>query len=175
MAFVEQVDVEGFSGPELQHILTNTPHRSKLIFNSKCKSDVWENYRLILVDGILVPNQCACIRCKTVFTSSRNAGTSHQKSCSISSSSTLTQLSLDQITLTKQKFKLNKEELEAVKDSELAICALGYQSFHSLESERLSKFAQTFVNLGAKRGRFEVSIKEGSRKKFSAETLLVEG
>ena len=35
MAFVEQVDVEGFSGPELQHILTNTPHRSKLIFNSK--------------------------------------------------------------------------------------------------------------------------------------------
>ena len=31
MAFVEQVDVEGFSG----HILTNTPHRSKLIFNSK--------------------------------------------------------------------------------------------------------------------------------------------
>ena len=35
MAFVEQVDVEGFSGPELHHILTNTPHRSKLIFNSK--------------------------------------------------------------------------------------------------------------------------------------------
>ena len=24
MAFVEQVDVEGFPGPELQHILTNT-------------------------------------------------------------------------------------------------------------------------------------------------------
>ena len=35
MAFVEQVDVEGFSGPQLHHILTNTPHRSKLIFNSK--------------------------------------------------------------------------------------------------------------------------------------------
>ena len=35
MAFVEQVNVEGFSGPELQHILTNTPQRSKLIFNSK--------------------------------------------------------------------------------------------------------------------------------------------
>ena len=36
MAFVEKVDVEGFSGPELQHILTNTPHRSKLITKTTC-------------------------------------------------------------------------------------------------------------------------------------------
>ena len=33
MSFVEQV--EGFSGPELRHILTITPHRSRLIFNSQ--------------------------------------------------------------------------------------------------------------------------------------------
>ena len=37
--------------------------------------------------------------------------------------------------MTKQKFKLNKEE---------------------------SKFVQSFVNLGVKRGHFEVSIKEGT-------------
>ena len=70
------------------------------------------------------------------------------------------QLSLEHIT--RQRFKLTKDELETVKDSELAICALSYQSFHSLESEGLYKFAQTFVDLGAKRGRFEVYIKEGT-------------
>ena len=35
-----------------------------------------------------------------------------------------------------QRFKLTKEESEAIKDSELAICALGYQGFNSLESVR---------------------------------------
>ena len=164
MAFVEQVDIEVFSGPERDRILSRTPHRAELILNNNSKSDVWKNYRLIRVDGILVHNQCVCIRCKAVFTSSRKAGTSHllrhQKSCSVSPSSTLSQLSLEQIT--KHKVKLTKDELETVKDSELAICALSYQSFHSLESEGLSKFAQTFVDLGAKRGRFEVSIKEGT-------------
>ena len=42
----------------------------------------------------------------------------------------------------------------------MAICTLGYQSFHSLESEGLRKYA--FVDLGAKRGRFEVSIHDGT-------------
>ena len=166
MSDVEQVDTEVLSGPALERILTKTPQRVELITNNKSKSGVWENYRLVRVDGILVRNQCTCVRCKAVFTCSRNAGTSHlqrhQRSCSISPSSSLTQLSLERIVITKPNFKLTKEELEAVKDSELAICALGYQSFHSLESEGLSKFAQTFVDLGAKRGRFEVSIKEGT-------------
>ena len=154
MASVEQVDVQVFFSPELELILSRTPHRAELILNTKSKSDVWKNYRLIRVDGLLVPNQCVCFRCKAVFTCSRNAGTSHllrhQKSCSVSPSSSLTQLSLEHIT--RQKFKLTKDELETVKDSELAIYALSYQSFHSLESEGLSKFTQTFVDLGAKRG-----------------------
>ena len=123
-----------------------------------------ETFRLIRVDEIIVPNLCACLRCKSVFTTSQDLGTSHllrhQKSCSVCPSSTSTQLSLDQVT--KQRFKLTKEESEAIKDSELAICALGYQSFHSFESEGLSKFAQTFVDLGAKRCRFEVSVKDGT-------------
>ena len=154
----EQVNIEIFSVPELERILTRTPDRVELIFNTKSKSEVWS------VDEIIVPNLCVCLRCKSVFTTSRNAGTSHllrhQKSCSVCPSSTSSPLSLEQVT--KQKFKLSKEESEAIKDSELAICALGYQSFHSLESEGLSKFAHTFVDLGAKRGRFEVSIKNGT-------------
>ena len=166
MSFVvnEQVNIEIFSVPELERIITRTPDRVELILNTKNKSDVWKIFRFIRVDGMLVPNLCACLRCNAVFTTSRNAGTSHllrhQKSCTVCPPSTSTQLSLEQVT--KQKFKLAKEESEAIKDSELAICALGYQSFHSLESEGLSKFAQTFVDLGAKRGRFKVSIQDGT-------------
>ena len=166
MSFVdiEQVNIEIFSVPELKSILTGTPDRVELIFNNKSKSEVWKTFRLIRVDEIIVPNLCACLRCKSVFTTSRNAGTSHllqhQKSCSVCPSSTSSQLSLEQVT--KQKFKLTKEESEVIKDSELAICALGYQSFYSLESEGLFKFAQTFVDQGAKRGRSEVSIKDGT-------------
>ena len=60
-----------------------------------------------------------------------------------------------------QRFKLTKEESETIKDYD-AICALGYQSFHSLESEGLFKLALTFIDLGAKRGRFKVSIQDGT-------------
>ena len=91
-----------------------------------------------------------------------NAGTSHMlrhlNSCGISDQ--CTQINLKQIT--KVKVKLSKEDTEAIKESQLAICSLGYQSFHSLESEGLRKFARTFVDMGAKRARFEVSIHDGT-------------
>ena len=97
-----------------------------------------------------------------VFSCSRNAGTSHlirhQKSCG--TSDIRTQRTIKQFT--KVHIKLTKEEADSIKESQLAICTLGYQSFHSLESEGLRKFAQTFVDLGAKRGRFEVSITEST-------------
>ena len=104
MSFVdnEQVNIEIFSVPELERILTRTPDCVELIFNTKSKSEVWKTFRLIRVDEIIVPKICACLRCKSVFTTSRNAGTSHllrhQKSCSVCPSSTSSQLSLEQVT-----------------------------------------------------------------------------
>ena len=79
MSFVdnEQVNIEIFSVPELERILTRTPDRVELIFNTKSKSEVWKTFRLIRVDEIIVPNLCACLRCKSVFTTFQNAGTSH--------------------------------------------------------------------------------------------------
>ena len=150
------------SRPEVEFILKNTPQRTELFVNTKSKSEVWGNYRLISIDGIPVADQCTCIRCTKVFSCSRNAGTSHllrhQNSCGISD--LCTQKTIKEFT--KVDVKLSKEDTEAIKESQLAICTLGYQSFHSLESEGLLKFAQTFVDLGAKRGRFEVSINNGT-------------
>ena len=95
----EQADIEIFSVPELERILRTTPDRVELIINTKSKSDVWETFRLIRVDGMLVPNLCACLRCKAMFTTSRNAGTSHllqhPKSCTLCPSKTFTQLCLE--------------------------------------------------------------------------------
>ena len=112
MSFVdnEQVNIEIFSVPELELFLTRTPDCVELIFNTKSKSEVWKTFRLTRVDEIIVPNLCACLRCESVFTTSRNASTlhllRHQKSCSLCPSSTSYQLSREQVT--NQKFKLTK-------------------------------------------------------------------
>lgn len=60
------------------------------------------------------------------------------------------------------KVVLNQTESNAVKEAELDLCIFGYSSFHSLESEGLRRFAQTFVDLGAKKGQFDVSIGDGT-------------
>lgn len=105
-----------------------------------------------------------------VFTYSRSAGTSHLqrhlKTCVASSSSRTrepTQSFIDisgrqQATPVRRKVVLTSSETASVKEAELELCSLGYQSFHSLESEGLRKFAQTFADLGAKKGYFNVSI-----------------
>ena len=67
-------------------------------------------------------------------------------------------MTLDQTMRLKPKTALTEKEANAVKEAELDICVFGYQSFHSLESEGIRRFAQTFVDLGAKRGQFSVSI-----------------
>jgi hypothetical protein len=159
-----QENIKNLSGGNLERLVRCEPQRVELVVNSNTKSDVWKKFRLVRIDGILVANQCACMRCKKVFSTSKNAGTSHlqrhtnSKQCS--GNSTGTQLTLEQTA--RVKAKLSPVDIEAIKESELAICSLGYQSFHSLESEGLRQFAQTFVDLGAKRGRFDVSIKEGT-------------
>ena len=56
MSFVDnEVNIEIFSVPELERILTRTPDRVELIFNTKSKSEVWKTFRLIRVDEIIVP------------------------------------------------------------------------------------------------------------------------
>ena len=72
MSFIdnEQVNIEIFSEPELERILTRSPDRVELIFNTKSKSEVWKTVRLISVDETIVPNLCACLRCKSVYNTS---------------------------------------------------------------------------------------------------------
>ena len=63
MSFVdnEKVNIEIHSVHKLQRILTRTPDRVELIFNTKSKSDVWKTFRLVRVDGMFGPNLCACL------------------------------------------------------------------------------------------------------------------
>ena len=156
----EYHEISDLSRSEVELILKNTPQRTELFVRLQEQVRSQVNYRLIRVDGIPIAYQCVCIRCKVFLFS--NAGTSHLlrhlNSCGISDQ--CTQITLKQIT--KVKVKLSKEDTEAIKESKLAICTLGYQSFNSLESDGLRKFAQTFVDLGAKRGHFEVSIHDGA-------------
>ena len=71
----EYLDISHLTRSEVELILKNTPQRTELFANTRSKSEVWGNYRLIRVDGIPVADQCTCIRCNKVFSCSRNAGT----------------------------------------------------------------------------------------------------
>ena len=111
------------SRSEVEFILKNTLQRKELFLNTKNKLEICGNI-LISINGIPVADQCTCIRCKKVFSCSRNAGTSyllrHQNSCGISD--LCTQKTLKEFT--KVNVKLSKEDTEAIKESQLVICTI---------------------------------------------------
>ena len=53
---------------------------------------------------------------------------------------------------------LSLKERNDVKRAEVAFCVRGYHSINSVESDGLQKLLQTYVDIAAAKGRFEVRI-----------------
>ena len=119
---------------------------------------------------------CACNRCCRVYryksSDGRSFGTKnlleHVRQCK-GANTGVGQLKLVQCL--QQKSAISGRDLADVKRKEVAYCIDGYQSFRSVEHAGLRDLLQTFADLGAKYGKFDVKEVIFGRNVVTRETM----
>ena len=154
-------------------VFTGRTGKYLLKVNTAAKADIWKQFPIVWtsVDGedVEVKYYCACAKCFKVYQYKDSAGkpfgtknfSEHVKRCTVPAN----QLQLQQCV--RQKAPFSKCELAIVKQRQVEYCIDGYHAFKAVENEGLHKLLQTFVDLGAKHGKFCVSDVMVGRKTVS--------
>jgi hypothetical protein len=119
---------------------------------------------------------CACNYCNKVYTvkdsKGNNCGTKnmldHVRQCRASCEAQQSQMTLSQCMTRKPQF--SKQDICLLRRREAEYCVDGYHSFRSVEHSGFRNMMQTFVDMGAKHGKFDVKDVLFGRKAVSRET-----
>jgi hypothetical protein len=140
--------------------------------NELSKSAVWKSFGIVFekrardgsedFDEVELKYFCACVVCHKVYAYKSEDGSqcwgtknlsNHLKQCR-GSLPQKGQFELRQCLRVKPKF--SQADSDLVKAKEIEFCADGYHSFRSAEHLGFESLLQTFVDLGAKNGKFDV-------------------
>lgn len=126
-----------------------------ILSDSSGKSDIWENFKLI-VNAETEKNvgHVQCQKCYNFFSyNSAKSGTSHLRRhhCNKKPSSKVTEFFKPQTP------SVDKNEKQIVLQAAIKMCSKDLRPFDILSGEGFIHFAQTLINIGAKRGVINVS------------------
>ena len=155
---------------EIERVLKNRSSCSSYVLkpNESAKAVVWKQFSLVFQKQLSsdegetlshVNYLCACNKCFKVYSYKGADGSSfgtknlldHTKHCRPMSGQKL----IEQCLV--KKLSLSQQERESIKKKLVGYCVDGYQSFRAVEHRGLHDVLQTFVDLSAKYGKFDVT------------------